>query len=125
VHTKFNMTLNKQEKNYYICTYYRLLIYDYAELPYAKFSKLKQASAALKIVLSYHHHLSQVIVCLTLVFKEANSVASKASVKEYLGLTITLDPEHFKLSLDEWTEFTIVGLTTIRCKDYCPTILKI
>jgi len=39
-------------------------------------------------------------VCLISVFREANSVASKASVKEYLGLTITLDPEHFKLSLD-------------------------
>jgi len=87
---------------------------------------LKRASTALKIVLPYLHRLSQGIVCLTSVFKETNSVASKASVKEYSGLTITLDPEHFKLSLDEWIEFTIVGLTTIRCKDYCPsTILKI
>jgi len=73
-------------------------------------------------VLSYLHRLSQGIVCLT----SANSVASKASVKEYLGLKITLDPEHFKLSVDEWIDFTITGLTTIRCKDYCPsTNLKI
>lgn len=77
-------------------------------------------------MLSYLHRLSQGIVCLSTAFKEADLVTSKASVKEYLGLTITLVPEHFKLSLDEWIEFTIVGLITIRCRDYCPsTILKI
>ena len=40
-------------------------------------------------------------------------MASKASVKECLGLTLALVPEYLKLSLDEWIDFTILGLTTI------------
>jgi hypothetical protein len=49
----------------------------------------------------YLQRLPEGIVCLTFVFKKTNSVASKASVKECLGLTLALDPGHFKLSLDE------------------------
>jgi hypothetical protein len=52
-------------------------------------------------------------VFLTLVFNETNVVASTASVNECLVLLLALDAEHLKLSLDEWIELTIFGLTTI------------
>jgi hypothetical protein len=47
------------------------------------------------------------------VFKDISSVTSAASVNECLTLLLALDPEHLKLSLEEWIELTILGLTTI------------
>jgi hypothetical protein len=49
---------------------------------------------------------------LTLIFKDISSVTSAASVNECLTLLLALDPEHLKLSLDEWIEL-ILGLTTV------------
>jgi hypothetical protein len=50
---------------------------------------------------------------VTVLFKDTNSVVSTASVKGFLVLTLARGPEYFKLSVDEWMEFTILGLTTI------------
>jgi hypothetical protein len=47
------------------------------------------------------------------VVKEDSSVASTASVTKCLALLPALGPGHLKLSLDEWIELKILGLTTI------------
>jgi len=47
--------------------------------------------------------------CIALVVKEVSSVDSTASVTKCLAL----GPGHLKLSLEGWTELTILGLITI------------
>jgi hypothetical protein len=64
-------------------------------------------------VLTRFQRLPEGTKFLTLVFKDISLVTSAASVNECLTLLLALDPKHLKLSLDEWTELTIFGLTTI------------
>jgi hypothetical protein len=66
------------------------------------------------------HRLSEGMLCLTLLFNDISSVTSTASLCVGLCLILALGFGKFKLSLEVFIEFTILGLNTMAVHGLLP-----